>query len=162
MQDGKAEMTDRQKMWLAGHSYSSCGAYFVTVCAAGKNAPLWAPGAVCIRADDPPLSEYGKIVRATVEQLPSHYKNVIVDKYCIMPDHMHMIVFITPDENERMMPAPALSAVVSSLKRWTSRQIGSSIWQRSFYQRVIRNEQAYRGTCRYIEENPLNWNPNDT
>ncbi|MEG1270291.1 MAG: transposase, partial [Ruthenibacterium sp.] len=87
--------------------------------------------------------------------ISSHYENVLVDKYCIMPDHVHMIVFIMPDKNGRIISAPTLSQVIGSMKRWVTKQIGFSVWQKSFNDRIIRNEKGYQEVWQYIEENPL-------
>lgn len=68
-----------------------------------------------------------------------------------------MILFILPEETGRMISAPTLSVVVGSMKRWVSKQSGLSIWQKSFSDRIIRDEQSYREVWRYIDENPLKY-----
>lgn len=152
-----AELPKRKKIRLERYDYSACGAYFVTICIADRNVLLWDVGADIIRPDRPPLSQYGKIVEMAIKQIQAHYENVIVDKYCIMPDHLHLIVFIMSEESGRMLSAPTLSVVIGSMKRWVSKQIGFSIWQKSFNDRIIRNEQGYREVWRYIDENPMKW-----
>ena len=102
------DLPKRKKIRLEGYDYSSCGAYFVTICVTDKNASLWNVGAGIIRPHEPPLSQYGKIVETAINQIPNHYENVIVDKYCIMPDHVHMIVFIMSDEIGRIISATTL------------------------------------------------------
>jgi hypothetical protein len=59
-----------------------------------------------IRPNEPPLSKYGEFLKIAIDAISAHYANVAVDKYCIMPGHVHMIVFILPDENGRMISAP--------------------------------------------------------
>ncbi|MEG1639571.1 MAG: transposase [Ruthenibacterium sp.] len=150
------DLPKRKKTRLEGYDYSSCGAYFVTICVADSNALLRKNvGADIIRPPEPPLSQYGRIVETSITQISSHYENVLVDKYCIMPDHVHMIVFIMPDKNGRILSAPTLSQVIGSMKRWVTKQIGFSIWQKSFNDRIIRNEKGYQEVWQYIEENPL-------
>ncbi|MEA4912232.1 MAG: transposase [Oscillospiraceae bacterium] len=151
------ELPKRKRMRLEGYDYSGCGAYFVTICVADRNALLWNARADIIRPNTPPLSQYGKIVETAIEQISSHYENVYVDKYCIMPDHVHMIVFITSDESGRIISAPTLSVIIGSMKRWASKQIGFSIWQKSFNDRIIRNEQGHREVWQYIDQNPTKW-----
>ena len=90
-------------------------------------------------------------------QVPSHYENVSVDKYCIMPDHVHLILQIKPDIDGRIISAPTVSRVIGSMKRWVSKQIGRPIWQKSFYEYVIRNRQDYDEIWKYIENNPLKY-----
>ncbi len=89
---------------LEGYDYSSCGAYFVTTCVANRDVTLWADvGADIIRPKAPPLSQYGIIVDTAINAIPLHYKNVVVDKYCIMPDHVHIVIFVFPDETGRII-----------------------------------------------------------
>ena len=52
-------------------------------------------------------------------------------------------------------PAAALSAIIGSMKRWVSKQIGYSIWQKSFYDSIIRDEQMYQEVWKYIDDNPV-------
>lgn len=151
------ELPKRKKIRLEGYDYTSCGAYFVTICVADRNALMWNVGADIIRPNEPPLSQYGEIVKIAIDAIPTHYDNVVVDKYCIMPDHVHIILFFMPDENGRIISAPTLSVIIGSMKRWVSRQIGIPIWQKSFNDRIIRNEQGYREIWKYIETNPEKW-----
>ena len=101
------------------------------------------------------LSKYGRVAEEAILLLSEHYECVTVDKYCIMPDHIHMIVFIHKLVDGRMISAPTLSTVVGQLKRWVSKQIGFSMWQKSFYDRIIRNEDEYKQIWKYIDENPI-------
>jgi REP element-mobilizing transposase RayT len=149
------DLPRRKKIRLEAYDYSSCGAYFVTICIANRNTLLWNVGADTIRPHES-LSPYGEIVETAINQIPTHYDNIIVDQYCIMPDHVHMIIFITPSENGRIVSASTLSMVIGSMKRWVSKQIGFPIWQKLFNDRIIRNEESYREVWQYIDENPLN------
>ena len=101
------------------------------------------------------LSASGRIAKQGILQISEHYENVVVDKYCIMPDHIHLILCIKADIDGRMISAPTVSTVMGSMKRWVSRQVGRPIWQKSFIDRVIRNEQGYRAVWEYIEYNPI-------
>ncbi len=159
------ELPKRKSMRLKGYDYSSCGAYFVTICVADRNVLLWhnvgadiiRPNTTTIHPNQIPLSQYGEIVEIAISQISTHYENIFIDKYCIMPDHVHMIVFVMPDENGRMISAPTLSVIIGSMKRWVSKQIGFSIWQKSFNDRIIRNEKGYHEVWQYIDENPQKW-----
>ena len=114
------ELPKRKKIRLEGYDYSACGAYFVTICITDKHRLLWENvGADIIRPNGhPPLSLYGKIVKMGINQISDHYENFVVNKYCIMPDHIHAIIMILPDENGRIISAPTLSTVIGSMKRW--------------------------------------------
>ena len=102
----------------------------------------------------PILSKYGRIVESAILSISEYYGNVTVDKYCIMPDHIHMILFIHRNLDGRMISAPTLSSIVGQMKRWVSKQIGFSMWQKSFYDRIIRDEAEYLQIWKYIDENP--------
>lgn len=148
----------RKPIRIADYDYSTPGAYFITVCTANREKIFWnSVGADIIRPQNVPLSIAGKIAEQGVIQIAEHYKNVVVDKYCIMPDHIHMILRIESDTSGRMVSAPTVSTVVGSMKRWVSKQIGRPIWQKSFYDHGIRNQQDYNEIWQYIENNPLKY-----
>lgn len=155
------DLPKRKKIRLEGYDYSSCGAYFVTVCITDRQRLLCENVEADtilgrkIRPNTLTLSEYGKIVDTAINAIPTHYENVYVDRYCIMPDHVHIIILILPDENGRMISAPTLSTVIGQMKRWVSKQIGLSIWQKSFYEKIIHDEEGYQEVLKYIDGNPL-------
>lgn len=148
----------RKQNRLEKFDYGQNGAYFITVCTANRDKILW-----CHRRGgyyppaQVPLSYVGRIVQQSLLQVKNHYPNVSVDKYCIMPDHVHFILTIQPDENGRIVSAPTVPTVVGSMKRWVSRQIGEPIWQKSYYDHVIRNQDDYDEVWQYIENNPLKY-----
>lgn len=149
------ERPTRKKNRLENYDYASCGAYFVTICVTLSDICLWETvGANIVR---PRLSHIGKIVRQALENIDSAYSNVTVAKYCIMPDHLHVILFLHPDEDGRTMFAPTLSRVIKQFKGFVTKQIGFSIWQKSFYDRILRNEKEYRNAWQYIQDNPIKW-----
>ena len=152
------DLPKRKELRIREYDYSAPGVYFVTICTANRENVLWETvGADNIRLQDIPLSAIGKVVEQGVLQIPEHYENVWVDKFCIMSDHVHLILRIESDENGRMISAPTVSTVVGSMKRWVSKQIGRSIWQKSFYEHGIRNQQDYDEIWEYIEHNPMKY-----
>ena len=148
----------RKQIRITDYDYSTPGAYFITVCTANRENLFWhGVGADIIRPQNVPLSAIGKLAEQGIIQIAEHYKNVVIDKYCIMPDHIHLILRIESDINGRMISAPTVSTMVGSMKRWVSRQAGKPIWQRSFYDHGIRNQQDYNEIWKYIENNPLKY-----
>ncbi len=148
----------RKQIRIANYDYSTPGAYFITVCTANREKIFWnSVGADTIRPQNVPLSPIGKIVEQGILQTAEHYESIIVDKYCVMPDHIHLILRIKPNIDGRMISAPTVSTVVGSLKRWVSKQVGRRIWQKSFYDHGIRNQQDYTDIWEYIENNPLKY-----
>lgn len=146
------ELPKRKTIRIENYDYSTPGAYFITVCIQDRKSILWKVGAAICR---PPLSKIGSVVETAIHQIPEHYPMISVDKYCIMPDHIHMLLSINTDEDGRQIAAPTVPTVVGHMKRWVSMQIGHSIWQKSFIDRVIRNDKGYRAVWEYIENNPI-------
>jgi len=152
------DLPKRKSIRIEGFDYATVGAYFITICTANRAKMFWtAVGADIIRPQNIPLSPIGQLVEESILQVSAHYKNVSVEKYCIMPNHIHMIVTIHTDVDGRIISAPTIPTIVGSLKRWVSRQIGRPIWQKSFYEHTIRNEQDYNEIWEYIENNALKY-----
>ena len=149
------ELPKRKNIRIEDYDYPSPGSYFITVCTANREKVFWnGVGADIIRPENVPLSPIGKIAEHGIMQTADPYENVVVDKYCVMPDHVHFILRIESDIDGRMISAPTVSTVVGSMKRWVSRQVGKPIWQKSFYDHCIRNQQDYNEIWEYIENNP--------
>ena len=170
----------RKDIRLDGYDYSRSGAYFVTVCTKNMQHFFWEypnryialtdtnkpnVGAHSVRPTNDRkihLSEYGKAVKCSFRIVSEHYPNVFFDRYVIMPNHIHAIIRIENREIAGMIGgrtecAPTLSLIVKNLKENVTREIGFSVWQKSFYDRIIRNEHEYRAYWQYIENNPTNW-----
>ena len=74
-----------------------------------------------------------------------------------MPNHIHMILFI-PCDNGRMISSPtSILTAVGQMKRYVSKKIGESIWQKSFHDHIIRDKNDYEKISKYIYENPMRW-----
>ena len=150
----------RKQIRLSDYDYSQNGYYFITICTKERKTLFWDDvGADIIR---PNLSSYGKIVKTAIKAIPKHYLNVSVDKYVIMPDHIHLILVISNNEtnghiNGQIISAPTVMRVIGQMKRWVSKEIGFSIWQKSFYENIIRNENDYITKTEYMLNNPLKY-----
>ena len=103
------------------------------------------------------LSSYGEIVDDAIKNISNIYSNVYVDKYCIMPNHIHLIIICSVENNGRILSAPTISTIIGQLKRCVTKQIGFSLWQKSFFDHIIRNENEYKKIWSYIHQNPLKW-----
>ena len=131
-------MNSRKNNRLEFYDYSQNGAYFVTICAKDKQKIFWnnqqcSVGAVRGRPQDK-LNHLGLIVKIGIEKIPLYYQNITVDKYVIMPNHVHLIIRIdNNDINGRPMTAPTLSQIVNQFKGYCSKQIGHPVWQKSFH-----------------------------
>ncbi|MCL2125358.1 MAG: hypothetical protein FWH33_05135 [Oscillospiraceae bacterium] len=151
-------MQSRKRNRLEGYNYSTDGSYFITLCVKERKELLGSVvGAITNRPDaSVELSEYGKITDNAINEIPAHYENVSIDKYVIMPNHIHLIITLC---NGRLVIAPTnVSFIIQQLKRNISKQIGLSIWQKSFHDHIIRNEAEYQLIWAYIDKNPELWN----
>jgi len=148
------ELPQRKPNRLAGYDYSQNGAYFITICVKGRHEILWQSvvGAACGHTQ---LSKIGNTVENETLRLNSIYDNVSLDCYVVMPNHIHMILFVT--SNERTQFAPTISRVIKQWKGSITKQIGFSLWQKSFHDHIIRNDDEYRHVAEYIKNNPNNW-----
>ena len=152
------ELPQRKQNRLTEYDYSQPGAYFITICTQSREKILWdGVGADTIRPQNIPLSTIGKVVEQGILQIADYYESVRVDKYCVMPDHIHLILRIETGMNGRIVSAPTVSTVIGAMKRWVSKQVGKPIWQKSFYDHGIRNQRDYDEIWHYIENNPLKW-----
>ena len=158
---------NRKSTRLVGYDYAAAGYYFVTICTEGKKCVLShivrpSPWAAPVSV----LTEIGKIADTELKNVEKHYDNVIIDKYVIMPNHLHIIVRIT----ERINPFPTgaksdLSNIIGKFKAAVTRSVGKAfmpsavprLWQRSFHDRIIRGEAEYLKIWEYIDGNPAKW-----
>lgn len=152
-------MNFRKPNRLNGYDYSKNGLYFVTICVRNRQHILWDNvGAAFGRLYEfNGLSIYGEIVDCEIKRIEKIYdEQVVIDKYVIMPNHVHAIIWLT-GENRRPQAAPTISRLINQFKGKVSKQAGFSIWQRSFYDRIIRNEREYQEIWQYIDQNLLKW-----
>ena len=145
---------NRKQNRLAGYDYSQNGAYFITVCIKDKKCLLGKiVGGDAYIAPKILLSEYGK----TVEKYICGIKGL--HKYIIMPNHIHMIIFICNEEGTMRASSPTQSIpqLIKSFKTLITKEIGFAVWQRSYYDHIIRDDADYEAIWEYIENNPLKW-----
>ena len=156
----------RKHLRWRGFDYSRSGAYFVTVCThERKNTLSHIVGAIH-ESPAPVLTEYGKIVDAFINNVQNRF-GASVDQYVIMPNHIHLIIIVTDDsetniENSPLRGRSLLSKIMGYIKANTAKEIhkkygASAVWQRGFYDHVIRSQDDYREIEKYIRENPLCW-----
>ena len=136
--------------------YSRMGVYFITVSTAPRRNHFWVnPYEKYDMPDAIELNEIGKVAEHTILQIPAHYPDISVDAYVIMPDHIHLLLRIHAGEIEHARKS--ISTVINQWKGIVTKTIGKSIWQKLFFDHVIRNDDDYESTLRYIYRNPLKW-----
>ena len=158
----------RKQIRLKEYNYSANGAYFVTVCTKDRKHLFWNKekmrlrhtnrvGADIIRPEDIELTETGEIVKEAIENIPIKYENIKLDSFVIMPNHIHIIFFTENPDGGRMISAPTRSVVIGQMKRYASKMAGKPLWQKSFYDHIIRNHNDYLEKRNYILTNPHKW-----
>ena len=142
---------------LENFNYNEVGAYFLTLCVKDRKQILSNIVGATTGRPQIKLTEIGRIVEIAIRNVEKYYPSVSVDSFIIMPDHIHLLLQIHTDENGRPMVAPTIDRIVKQFKGYVSKKIGFSLWQKSYYDHVIRCEQDYREACEYIENNPIKW-----
>ena len=156
------ELPIRKPTRLPRFDYSTPGAYFITICTKDrKNIFGNIVGGGAFDAPYTNLSRTGITVEKFIksgERIP----NVHIDKYVIMPNHIHMILLVEAGcggTSKAPSPTNAVSPhFVSTFKRFCHKEAGFVIFQRSYHDHVIRNEKDYLEIWEYIENNPAKWN----
>jgi putative transposase len=136
---------ERRSPRLRSYDYAHVGAYFVTVCTA-KRACIFG----VIAGDRMQLNRAGLVVEGEWLAIPARWRDVAIDAFVVMPNHIHGIVWLM-----RAGQAPPLPTLIGSFKSGVSRQLGRPVWQRSFYDRVIRNDAELQTHRQYIADNPI-------
>lgn len=169
-------MKPHKSIRLKGYDYSRAGAYFVTMCTHNKEH-LFGD----VADGNMMLNDFGRMVDAEWLKTIEIRKNVVLDGYVIMPNHFHGIVLITENDSGKACLATtehhvlikmefgkpqsgSLSGIVGSFKSAVSRRInfvrdtlGKEVWQRNYYEHIIRNPEELHHIREYIFANPLRW-----
>ena len=151
----------RKNIRVKGYDYSTPGYYFITICTQNKEKIL--SDIVGTGLPDGPqalLTDAGYIVKNQLDEMSAFYKNIILEKYVVMPNHIHLLLQITGtyEPTEQHTPANAqISKFIGTFKRFTNRKIGRNIWQARSHDHVIRGEADYEQIWLYIETNPARW-----
>ena len=151
------EQPVRKKNRLQTYDYSRNGAYFITICTKNKECILSETvGASIARPAYVRLTEVGVITKEAIEQIPEHYPDIRMEKYVIMPNHVHLLLLIDTLHG-RPMVAHTVSRVIQQMKGSITKRLGRNVFQKSFHDRIIRNDAEYDMIWQYIDTNPLRW-----
>jgi len=163
----------RRSIRLPEYDYSCAGEYFVTICVHGRECLLGDIENECMV-----LNDYGHCVDCYWKELPSHYNHLHLGEWVVMPNHVHGILNITDGADvgaiheSPMKELPLitkrrkmlLSKIIGRFKMNTGKQInimrntpGAPLWQRNYYEHIIRDAKSYTEIENYIRNNPLNW-----
>jgi len=155
---------------LKDYDYSASGKYFVTICTQDR-ALLF--GEVTVGAGLVSalmiMNDAGEMIERIYVETINSFENVAIDKYIVMPNHFHGTIMIKDDQRADTKPDPTIGDILSAFKSKTTSeyikgvktglypQFNKRIWQRNYYEHVIRNDADYQARWQYIDENPARW-----
>ena len=170
----------RRSIRLPDYDYSQNGAYFITICAFQRQRIFGE-----IKNNEAILSPIGEIIREEWERTPILRPEIELGAYVVMPNHFHAIVHIfnenvknvpqvvaygytplpeMPIKSDFRSPSRTIGSLVRGFKASVTTRVntqrnspGSPIWQRNYYESIIRSDEAYAQIEGYILDNPLNW-----
>ncbi|KAB1064348.1 transposase [Salibacter halophilus] len=171
----------RRSIRLKGYDYSKKGLYFITLCCQDRSSFFGE-----IDNGENRLNKAGEIVKEEWEKTPLIRENTALHEYIIMPNHFHAIIEILFSKNheenigEFKSPSQTIGAIIRGFKGASTKRIKElyfsenqstcesqfapkhfsptdKIWQRNYYESIIRNEKSYYNISRYIRNNPANW-----
>ena len=165
----------RRSIRLQHYDYMQAGAYFVTICVQGRECLFGEIAYGTMR-----LHDAGRMVQRIWGEIPDHYPGIDIDAFVVMPNHIHGIVIITENtehcdrqSGQAQGPAPtkslALSDIVKQYKPMTINQyirgvrqngwppFPGRLWQRNYWEHVVRDESELQQIREYIRDNPANW-----
>lgn len=177
---GKTNLPNRKSLRLKRYDYASEGCYFITICTKNKQ-----PFFGSIENGKVILNDIGQIAEKFWIEIPSHFKNVELDDFVIMPNHIHGILIIhnkmvgtlqseirtlqcnVPTDNkyfsEISPKAETISTIIRSYKSICTKTINKEqteiffAWHTRFHDHIVRNEKALNAIRKYIFENPIKW-----
>jgi REP element-mobilizing transposase RayT len=162
----------RSSIRLKNYDYSQSGMYFITICVQKHQ---WLFGK--ISDGGMILNDFGKIAYNEWMNTPHIRRNVQLDAFVVMPNHIHGIIVITDGRGELHSPlndsphidtsmgecnsplrgtSNTVGAIMRGYKSAVTKQLGYSIWQRNYWEHIIRNEKSYQRIADYIINNPVN------
>ncbi len=151
------KLPKRKNTRLKNYDYNQNGAYFITICTKEKQKILC--DIVGTGVPDGPkiiLTEQGKIVKKYILST-NNIPNITVEKFVIMPNHIHMILFVNVENGTSWAPSPTntyIAKFISTYKRFCNKEIGKNIWQYRSYDHIIRDEDDYLKIWNYIDTYP--------
>ncbi len=159
----------RKSIRLQDHDYGSAGWCFVTICTKGKKCIFGE-----VKNDVVQLNEWGKMAEKCWKQIPEHFSDVRLHEFIIMPNHVHGIIEIVGVQNfeplrknkfQKIIPR-SLGSIIRGYKIGVTKLMRKKnpkalMWQRNFYDRIIRNEEELTRIREYIVYNPFKWDTDE-
>ncbi|MEW5920646.1 MAG: transposase [Bacillota bacterium] len=160
---GMNSLPQRKQLRLKNYDYGQPGYYFVTICTYEKQKILCHIDLSIEGVEKSTIkhTEIGLKVEHSLLNIPTLFSGVSVDQYIIMPNHLHLIIVLTKTGGHG---DPPLHDIIGRFKSFTTREFniikrtkGKLLWQRNYYEHVIRDEDELNSTRQYIIDNPAKW-----
>ena len=156
----------RRSIRLPGYDYAQTGAYFVTICVEDRECLLGR-----ISQCEMTLTPFGRCVERAWYELGNHNPQVQLDSFVVMPNHVHGIIVIQNEEVARLTNSggscskeKTLGRLVGSFKTMSTKTVnilrgtpGAQLWQRNYYERIVRDEEELGRIREYMHNNPAKW-----
>ena len=147
------DFSTRKRIRLQGYDYTQNNYYFVTICTYEKRQ---------IFGIGDQITDFGRIAENRLCRIQGIFPGVRIDKYVVMPNHVHAIVVFESNSQARMYACPTLGTVIGNYKAAVSRGIHlidpkRNVWQKRYYDHIIRGQKDYEKIWTYIDENPVKW-----
>jgi REP element-mobilizing transposase RayT len=169
-----SDIHHRRSIRLKHYDYSQAGAYYVTICTENRECLFG-----IIEDAQMKMNDAGKMVQNVWYELPGRFSEIHLDEFIIMPNHIHGIISIvgaplvgariSEKDSAGTRPAPTLGDIIGVFKSITThsytkgviqqqwQRFSGKLWQRNYYEHIIRNETDLEKIREYIANNPLTW-----
>jgi len=162
------ELPQRKKNRLENYDYGQIGCYFVTICTQNRKHLFEIESVgndqrvVPQKNSTNPLQN--QIIHKWIREIKNKFNNIKIDKYVIMPDHLHFILNITErhagrslQDAMRFFKATTTNEYIKGVKSNNLPPFDKKLWQKSYYDHIIRNQKDYNEAWKYIDQNPEKW-----
>jgi putative transposase len=154
------EKHHRRSIRLKGFDYSRSAVYFVTICVQNRECLFGT-----ISQNQMLLNDAGEMVSTEWLALPSRFPSVILDEFIVMPNHFHGIIYISPDSIDRLKLGKIIGAFksivnnnyITGVKTKDWEHFNQRLWQRNYYEHIVRDDAALQKIQEYIRDNPSTW-----
>ncbi len=160
----KKNLPKRKHPRLDNFDYSSIGAYFITICTQDRKclfSRVVGRGLAPAETKGIEYTTFGIIAEQQLLSLEERYSCLAIDKYVIMPNHIHIILILNNDA-AGASPRPTIMDILCTYKSLTTREckkigFNGKLFQTSFFEHIIRDRKDYETRIKYIHENPMRW-----
>lgn len=143
----------RKSIRLSHYDYSQYGKYFITLYIKNKQKLLWEQAPNDYKSN-PLLTPLGIIVQKRIDEIPTHYNHIELNCSSVMPNHIHLLLSLDQLITENRA---TISQIIQQFKGIVTKECGYPLWQKLYYDHIVRSEDEYKLIYTYITSNPYRW-----